>query len=216
MNTVQPVAFAERPIFYREQDCDMYHVLLYSIANSLVKVLLFLLTSFFLCSFAHNCSQIPYLVVSSLLFLIPFFFLMDFSDNFVLIKFFWFWLFQTLYMSSLVYCGQFMAAYFSSPSVASIFGGLISTSFSLFAGFIIKYETLPSFWKFMYWLNPLHYAMEGILMTQYYHDNNVITITETNETISITNFLQLFFPSWSYADRFFDILALLIMIVALK
>lgn len=71
MNTVQPVAFAERPIFYREQDCDMYHVFLYSIANSLVEV--------------------PYLIVSSVLFLIPFFFLMDLSEGHLIEKFFWFW-----------------------------------------------------------------------------------------------------------------------------
>jgi hypothetical protein len=38
MNTVQPIAFAERPIFYREQDCNMYSVLIYSITNSLVEV----------------------------------------------------------------------------------------------------------------------------------------------------------------------------------
>jgi hypothetical protein len=38
MNTVQPIAFAERPIFYREQDCNMYDVLVYSITNSLVEV----------------------------------------------------------------------------------------------------------------------------------------------------------------------------------
>ena len=119
-------------------------------------------------------------------------------------------------MSSLVYCGQFMAAYFSSASVAGIFGGLISTSFSLFAGFIIKYETLPSFWRFMYWLNPLHYAMEGILMTQYYSNHNLILITETNQYIPISEFLKLFFPSWSYSNRLYDILALVIIIVVLK
>lgn len=38
MNTVQPVAFAERPIFYREQDCNMYDVFIYSITNSIVEV----------------------------------------------------------------------------------------------------------------------------------------------------------------------------------
>lgn len=178
--------------------------------------------------------QIPYLVISSLLFLLPFFFLMNLSDGDLAAKFFWFWysppaysphftsfhrLFQTLYMSSLVYCGQFMAAYFSSSAVAGIFGGLVSTSFSLFAGFLIKYESLPSFWKFMYWLNPLHYAMEGIIVTQYHNDQSIITLTgggEGEQTMTTHDFLTLFFPSWSYSNRIGDVFALVIIILSLK
>jgi hypothetical protein len=114
-----------------------------------------------------------------------------------------------------------MAAYFSTSAIAGIFGGLISTSFSLFAGFLIKYETLPSFWKFMYWLNPLHYAMEGIIVTQYHNDQSIITVTGGGEgggvvTMTTHDFLILFFPSWSYANRLGDVLALVIIIVALK
>jgi hypothetical protein len=109
-----------------------------------------------------------------------------------------------------------MAAFFSAPAVAGIFGGLISTSFSLFAGFLVKYETLPSFWKFMYWLNPLHYAMEGIVVTQYHNDQTPITITGTTNTITTHDFLIEFFPSWSYENRLWDVFALLIIVVALK
>jgi ABC-type multidrug transport system permease subunit len=113
-----------------------------------------------------------------------------------------------------------MAAYFSTSAIAAIFGGLLSTSFSLFAGFLIKYETLPSFWKFMYWLNPLHYAMEGILMTQYHNDQSLISITTggggSMETMTTHEFLVMFFPSWSYANRIGDVLALVIIIVVLK
>ena len=40
--------------------------------------------------------------------------------------------------------------------------GLANTAFSLFCGFMIKYEDFPNFWSFMYWLDPLHYTIEGI------------------------------------------------------
>lgn len=48
MMSVQPVIFAERPAFYREQFSDMYDVRLYTLATTIVEVRLFCLVSLFI------------------------------------------------------------------------------------------------------------------------------------------------------------------------
>ena len=53
--------------------------------------------------------QVPYLVVSSVLFLIPYFFIVGFDKGDVAVKFFWYWLFQALYMSIMVFFGHFLS-----------------------------------------------------------------------------------------------------------
>jgi len=138
MMTVQPVFFSERPAFYREKQSEMYSVFLYTVAAGVV--------------------ELPYLAVSSLLFTLPFFFIVGFDQGDVASKFGWYWLFEALYMSCLVFCGQFLAALMPDAPSAGVIGGVLSTVLSLFAGFMIREENFPSFWVFLYWLNPLHYG----------------------------------------------------------
>jgi ABC-type multidrug transport system permease subunit len=52
--------------------------------------------------------QVPYLVVSSLIFIIPFFYIVGFDVGDAAGKFFWYWLFQHLYVTIMVYFGQFL------------------------------------------------------------------------------------------------------------
>ncbi|KAJ1423367.1 P-loop containing nucleoside triphosphate hydrolase protein, partial [Ochromonadaceae sp. CCMP2298] len=68
MISVQPVIFAERPAFYREQYSQMYDVKIYTLAATLV--------------------ELPYLVVSSLVFVVPFFFIVGFDRDGTTVKFF--------------------------------------------------------------------------------------------------------------------------------
>jgi hypothetical protein len=59
LQTVMPVAFAERPAFYREQQSEMYSVAIYAIVTTLV--------------------EIPYLILSCLCFTLPFFYIVGFQ-----------------------------------------------------------------------------------------------------------------------------------------
>ena len=47
--------------------------------------------------------------MSSVLFLIPYFFIVGFDKGDVAVKFFWYWLFQALYMSIMVFFGHFLS-----------------------------------------------------------------------------------------------------------
>jgi hypothetical protein len=99
--------------------------------------------------------------------------------------------------------------------VVVVCSGLSSTVLSLFAGFLIKYESFPSFWTFLYWLNPLHYALEGIFVTMFYDDDTLISMGDGSR-LPLNDFVSNYFPSWSFSHRWWDVMALVIVIMALK
>jgi hypothetical protein len=126
MISVQPVVFAERPAFYREQFCEIYDVKLYALAATLVEVICH--------SHSVNCSglsyvsnlrmfsfalQLPYLILSSVMFVIPFFFIVGFDKDGTTDKFFWYWLFQAVYMSVMVFVGHLLANALPSPATSN-------------------------------------------------------------------------------------------------
>ena len=99
MQNVLPVAFSDRPAFYREQQSEMYSIILYSLVYFLV--------------------EIPYVTLASLSFTLPFFFIVGFQNaGNETAKFFWYWLFQGLFTFVMVYFGQLFAALCPSPQSA--------------------------------------------------------------------------------------------------
>jgi len=58
--------------------------------------------------------------MSSIAFLVPFFFIVGFDDGDTTIKFFWYWLFQAIYMAALVFIGHFLAV--AVPNAAAAQG----------------------------------------------------------------------------------------------
>ena len=224
MMTVQPVVFADRPAFYREQFSEVYDVSLYSLAGALV--------------------ELPYLLLSSILFVIPFFFIVGFDKDGVAEKFFFYWLFQGLYMCTLVFLGQFYSVLLPSEAISQglnflssfflslpiftsrliflffnscqiVISGMTSTFLTLFCGFMIPAQNIPTFWLFVYWINPLHYALEGLFVTQFNGDNTVITLYNGYHTTA-EKYVGLVFSEWSFKHRGGDIAALLIFIVFLR
>ena len=154
--------------------------------------------------------------MSSLIFTLPFFYIVGFDGvGNVAQKFFFHWAFEALYMSTLVYLGQFLAAVMPTAAAAGVVGGMMSTLISLFCGFMIRVDDFPTFWLFLYWLNPLHYALEGINMVQFHDDTTIIT-EFTGATTTAEDYINTFYSSWSYDNRYYDIMALLLFMLALR
>ena len=61
--------------------------------------------------------QVPYLIVSSVLFVIPFFFIVGFDQDGTTEKFFWYWLFQALYMSLMIFLGHMLSTALATEAV---------------------------------------------------------------------------------------------------
>lgn len=93
---------------------------------------------------------------------------------------------------------------------------MTSTFISLFCGFTITASNFPSFWIFMYWLDPLHYALEGLVTTQFYKDTTPVTVTGMPGTMPAGDFVAMFYPDWQYSHRGLDIMALFLFIIALR
>lgn len=45
---------------------------------------------------------------------------------------------------------------------------------SLVAGFAITPDNIPDYWIFTYWMVPIHYSLEGIIVTQFHGANQEI------------------------------------------
>ena len=91
-----------------------------------------------------------------------------------------------------------------------------STFISLFLGFMIKPSDFPDFWIFMYWLDPAHYAIEGLLTTQFHRDDTLIAITGTSDVVTASTFVSDFYSDWHYSARGYDIMALCLFIIVLR
>jgi ABC-type multidrug transport system permease subunit len=79
---------------------------------------------------------------------------------------------------ALVNLGQLIVASTPSLQTAGIVSGVCSNLFSMFAGFMINPADIPSFWQFVYWLNPLHYAFQGLVFTQFHGDTTLVSNDE--------------------------------------
>jgi ABC-type multidrug transport system ATPase subunit/ABC-type multidrug transport system permease subunit len=196
MISVQPVVFSERPAFYREQFSSVYAVGLHTLASTLV--------------------ELPYLLVSSVLFVIPFFFIVGFDQDGVTEKFFYYWLFQGLYMSTLVFIGQFYSTAMPSEASSQVISGMTSTFLTLFCGFMIPSQSIPTFWLFIYWINPLHYALEGLITTQFHQDGTLITLFNGGDQMTAKDYIYTVFEQWSFQHRWGDFGALILFIVLLR
>ena len=81
---------------------------------------------------------------------------------------------------------------------------------------MIKPSDFPDFWIFMYWLNPAHYAMEGLITTQFHRDHTLISITGEPGQVTANTFVSDFYEDWHYSARGYDIMALCLFIIVLR
>eukprot|EP01040_Poterioochromonas_malhamensis_P003178 gene3178-3388_t len=195
MLLIQPVFAAERPVFYREQQSRMYAVWVY--ASTLVII------------------EIPYLILASLAVTLPFFYIVGFDYmGDTTIKFFWYWFFNFLLQATMLFINEFFMAVTPNEQTAEVLGSMFDAILGLFCGFLIAEQNFPSFWLFMYWLNPLHYALEGLIMSQFHEDTTPIK-TLNGDIMTAEDYVNnVQFSSWSYDNRGYDVLALCLFIFA--
>lgn len=61
----------------------------------------------------------------------------------------------------------------------------------------------------------IRYALEGLNVTQFYEDNTVV-ITTSGDVTTATKYISDFYQDWHYSNVGYDVMALLIFIVALR
>jgi ABC-type multidrug transport system ATPase subunit/ABC-type multidrug transport system permease subunit len=150
--TVLPFTIEKRALFYREVGSGMYSKVISVASDGLI--------------------EIPYVLVEALL-----------GINII------YWgvgLRQTteayayyccgfvLYVYLLTCLGMLFAWLMPDALSAQLFATIMTNIFQLFAGVIVPYDHLPSYYKFLFYFSPQHYLMEGTLTTQFHSDTTLI------------------------------------------
>ncbi|KAI8062098.1 ABC-2 type transporter-domain-containing protein [Gongronella butleri] len=115
--------------------------------------------------FALSCVvvEIPYLIVSGTVFLFCFYWTAGLNTDPEAIGFFYIHFVVFLFYSvSLGFC---IASFSSTPPMAAVINPFFTSILILFAGVMISPYAMPKFWSsWLYWLDPYHYLMEGLIV----------------------------------------------------
>ncbi|KAF0715987.1 Aste57867_3081 [Aphanomyces stellatus] len=96
-------------------------------------------------------------------------------------------------------------------------GGLGSLLF-VFSGFMIDGNTLSKGWQWMYWISPMHYMLEIMIMAQFDSQTKFVVDTLTKSPVAINQFVVKFFNgafSFSNAGRDLGLLWVVVLVVQL-
>lgn len=86
----------------------------------------------------------------------------------------------------------------------SVLSGLMNSLLGLFCGFLIPQQNYPPFWLFMYWWDPLHYALEALITTQFKGDTTKITDQNGERTTAEDYINNVQFTKWTYGHLWYD------------
>ncbi|KAF0715776.1 Aste57867_3192 [Aphanomyces stellatus] len=112
-------------------------------------------------------------------------------------------------MAVLSYTGHLLLYAAPSTAIAIVLGSAFAALFFIFSGFMIDGNTLAKGWQWVYWMNPMHYMLEMMIMAQYHDQTKVILDTLTQEPISINAFVLQFFNGALSFDNIWRDLGLL-------
>ncbi|KAG0380213.1 hypothetical protein BGX24_009550 [Mortierella sp. AD032] len=144
-NTVQPRFITERQWFFREKAGKYYDWKPFAFSIILIELpfLLFIATWFFCIlywtvGFTTDPISTLYTYIMLLIFVI-----------------------------FAITLGQMIAAWTPSVQIAALLNPFIISALNLFCGVVMPYASMPKFWRsWLYWLDPYHYIVEGLVTTQ--------------------------------------------------
>jgi ABC-type multidrug transport system ATPase subunit/ABC-type multidrug transport system permease subunit len=144
-SAVQPVVDVERTVFYRERAAGMYSALPYAFAQVLV--------------------EIPYVLAQTGVYSIIVYSMIGFE--WTAAKFFWYLFFQLCCFLYMTYYGMMTVAITPNANIAAIIAASFYGIFNLFSGFIIPRPSIPVWWRWYYWGNPLAWTIYGLVASQF-------------------------------------------------
>ncbi|CAI5728225.1 unnamed protein product, partial [Peronospora destructor] len=134
--SVVPIASEDRLAFYRERASQTYNALWYFVASTVV--------------------EIPYVFFGTMLFTAVYFPMVGFTGA---ATFFAYWVHLSMHVLWQVYFGQLMSYLLPTVEVATIFGVLLEMIFFLFSGFNPPASSIPSGYKWLYYITPQQYSL---------------------------------------------------------
>ncbi|GJY00005.1 pleiotropic drug resistance protein 1, partial [Tanacetum coccineum] len=163
-SSVQPVVDIERTVFYRETAAGMYSALPYAFSQVLV--------------------EIPYIFAQAVVYSLIVYSMIGFE--WTVEKFAWYFFFQLMCFLYMTFYGMMTVAITPNASIAAIIAASFYGVFNLFSGFMIPRPSMPIWWRWYYWGNPLAWTIYGMVVAQY----GDITDTFANGEITVKDFLD--------------------------
>ncbi|KAI3521650.1 hypothetical protein L1887_11122 [Cichorium endivia] len=156
-SSVQPVVDVERTVFYRERAAGMYSALPYAFAQVLV--------------------EIPYVFSQTAVYSVIVYAMIGFE--WTVAKFFWYLFFQFCCLLYMTFYGMMTVAITPNANIAAIIAASFYGIFNLFSGFIIPRPSIPVWWRWYYWGNPLAWTIYGLVASQFGDYDDVLSSGET-------------------------------------
>lgn len=148
---VEPRFHTERQWFYRELSGKYYNWKPFTVSIILI--------------------ELPFLIVATTAFFCVFYWTVGFSTDPTTT--FYTFLMLMIFIVFTVTLGQAIAAWTPSTQVAALLNPFIFSALNLFCGVMMPKAAMPKFWSsWMYWLDPYHYVIEGLVAAQL-HDVSV-------------------------------------------
>lgn len=169
--TILPVASLERTVFYRERAAGMYSSLPYAMAQIIV--------------------EIPFVLVQTMYYTLIVYAMVSFK--WTVAKFFWFFFISFFTFLYFTCYGLMIVSITPNHQAASIFAAAINVLFNLFSGFFIPRPRIPRWWMWYYWICPLQWTIQGLIISQYGDLDETIKVPGMSYDPTIKWYVQSYF-----------------------
>ncbi|EFN59720.1 hypothetical protein CHLNCDRAFT_133292 [Chlorella variabilis] len=142
--TVQSAVEVQRNVYYREHAAGMYGPLPMAIAQGNV--------------------EIPYIVGQTAVYSCIVYWMVGFAAE--ASKFFWFLFIFGITLSMFTAYGMMCINLTPDKGLANLLMSFFFGFWNLLCGFLIPQASIPGYWIWMYWANPLAYTLYGLIVTQ--------------------------------------------------
>ncbi|XP_038984626.1 ABC transporter G family member 36-like [Phoenix dactylifera] len=143
--SVQPVVSIERTVFYRERAAGMYSALPYALGQVLIEV--------------------PYVLVQCLVYGVIVYAMIAFE--WTAAKFFWYLFFMYFTLLYFTFYGMMTVGMTPNINIAAIIAAAFVGMWNLFSGFIIPRPSMPVWWRWYFWANPVAWTLYGLVASQF-------------------------------------------------
>ncbi|KAL0583272.1 hypothetical protein ABG067_006773 [Albugo candida] len=141
------ITLQNRSIFYKQRLRNFYRTLSYTLAETMI--------------------QAPLNLCVSILMVVIVYFMIDFARSAA--TFFTFYAIIVSFQHAIAAYFSMLACFSPSVTIAQGFASLSVSFFLLFSGNIILPDLIPSYWRWVYWFNPLAWALRSALLNEF-HD----------------------------------------------
>eukprot|EP00897_Mesotaenium_endlicherianum_P002106 jgi/Mesen1/1923/ME000145S01008 len=169
-STVQPVISVERTVFWRERAAGMYSPIPYALAQGVI--------------------EFPYVIVQTIMYGAITYAMIQFE--WTAPKFFWYLFFMFLTFMYFTFFGMITIALTPNQQLAAVISSFFYSLWNLFSGFLIPRPSIPGWWVWFYWINPIAWTLYGLIASQLGNVSTPFTL-QTGQVTTVKSFIESYF-----------------------